>query len=664
VSSTEAALQVETETGYADVNGARLYYEMAGEGEPIVMIHGLGWDNRDWDYQFAEFARQYQVVRYDMRGFGKSDRPTDQPYSHADDLKALLESLGIESAHVFGHSFGGEIALNFAAAYPEATRSLVLIEPDIQGAQGLPALTPEEEASFAAAFAALEEGDRTGAGLAIVDLHPLVAIAKDVPGARELVLEAFTDYDWWQFLNKDPVVQPTAATAERIGEITAPTFLAVGDKTTEFQAIEVDRLATQMPDATKVLYENSDHFPHLLYPEKFNADVLDFLKEAVPTGAAAADTSAATPTLDPALTAEIDEYVAAAVEEDAVPGLAVGVVKDGELVYGQGFGAQNLETGEAVTPETLFLGAELSFVPTALAALKLADEGKLDLDAPITDYLPTFSMKNGDATKITARQLLSHFSGIPDSGDQMAVWSDLTPSVDEASIQEWLATFARRELSFDPGTSWEYTDMGFAVLGAVISAASGMPYEEYVNENVFAPLGMENTTLMLDEADPALLAAPHVAGTSNERVVSENYPWHRPFAGANNLITNVDDLAKLAAALTQGGRVGDAQVISPEAMDGMWASQVDSPFADFLFGVETPSGLMQEYGAGWFIGDINGEPVVDAFGNEAGFTNLLVIAPEAGVAVMVLGNGSVLESYYAANIATDVTAKVLEGSGE
>lgn len=265
------------ETGYAEVNGTRLYYEMAGAGEPIVMIHGLGWDTRSWDNQFAELAQQYQVMRYDMRGFGQSDMPTDQPYAHADDLKALLEYLEIDAAHIFGHSFGGEIAINFALAYPEATRSLVLIEPDIQGAQGLPDLTPEEEASFAAVFEALDKGDNAAAGLAIVDMHPLVAVSRNVPGVRELILQVFTDYQWWQFLNENPVVQPDPSSAERIGEIAAPMLLVVGNATTEYQKIEVDRLAEQAPNAEKVVFENSDHFPHLLYPQEFNALVLDFL---------------------------------------------------------------------------------------------------------------------------------------------------------------------------------------------------------------------------------------------------------------------------------------------------------------------------------------------------------------------------------------------------
>ena len=86
--------RAEVKTGFADVNGAKLYYETAGEGDPVILIHGYGGDRRDWDYLFRPLAEQHQVVRYDLRGFGKSDRPTTEPYSHVEDLKALMETPG------------------------------------------------------------------------------------------------------------------------------------------------------------------------------------------------------------------------------------------------------------------------------------------------------------------------------------------------------------------------------------------------------------------------------------------------------------------------------------------------------------------------------------------------------------------------------------------
>ncbi len=276
-------MEPEFDSGFADVNGTRLYYETDGDGEAVVFIHGFGGDTLSWQQHFAELAKHHKVVNYDMRGFGKSNVPTDQPYTHADDLKALLDYLEIESAHVIGHSFGGEIALNFALAYPEATQSLTLIEPDISGAEGLPAPTPEEEAAFGAIFAALEEGDHAGAALGLVDNHPIFAVSRNVPSVRKYHLEILADYQWFHFMNEDPVVQPQPPSAERLGKIVAPTLLFVGDSTTQYQTMEVDMLVEQVPNARKVVVENSDHFPHVLYPDDFNARVLDFLEEVEET---------------------------------------------------------------------------------------------------------------------------------------------------------------------------------------------------------------------------------------------------------------------------------------------------------------------------------------------------------------------------------------------
>ena len=91
----------------AEVNGTRLYYEMSGSGDPIVLIHGFTFDVRMWDDQVQAFSQQYQVIRYDVRGFGRSALPTEQAYARVDDLKALLDHLGIAGAYLLGLSMGG-----------------------------------------------------------------------------------------------------------------------------------------------------------------------------------------------------------------------------------------------------------------------------------------------------------------------------------------------------------------------------------------------------------------------------------------------------------------------------------------------------------------------------------------------------------------------------
>ncbi len=123
-----------SETGFAEVNGVKLYYEVAGEGHPLVLIHGGLVDRRLWDDQFDVFAQHYRVIRYDIRGFGNSDVPAG-PYSNYEDLYGLLKFLGVEKAYVMGLSMGGGIAIDFTLAHPEMVAALIPVAAGVSGFQ-------------------------------------------------------------------------------------------------------------------------------------------------------------------------------------------------------------------------------------------------------------------------------------------------------------------------------------------------------------------------------------------------------------------------------------------------------------------------------------------------------------------------------------------------
>ncbi|CAG7642380.1 alpha/beta fold hydrolase [Paenibacillus allorhizosphaerae] len=121
-------------SGYAELHDGRLYFETAGSGEyAIIFIHGMGLDHRMWDDQFEPFSRQYTAIRYDVRGYGKSTMPEKEPYSHQNDLKWLLDRIGIIQAALVGISMGGGIALDFALDYPECVSSLILSNSALNG---------------------------------------------------------------------------------------------------------------------------------------------------------------------------------------------------------------------------------------------------------------------------------------------------------------------------------------------------------------------------------------------------------------------------------------------------------------------------------------------------------------------------------------------------
>ena len=120
---------MQLQDGFAEVNGTRLYYQVMGSGQPLVLTHGFTLNHRMWDDQFEAFAQSYRVIRYDVRGFGKSSTPTDRNFAYADDLWTLLNYLETDHAHIAGLSMGGGISLQFAEKHPDATDTMVLAGP-------------------------------------------------------------------------------------------------------------------------------------------------------------------------------------------------------------------------------------------------------------------------------------------------------------------------------------------------------------------------------------------------------------------------------------------------------------------------------------------------------------------------------------------------------
>src|ERR1700687_3225159 len=154
--------------GFAQINGASLYYETAGAGSALVMLHGHLIDRRQWDDQFAAFGATHTVVRYDARGHGQSSLPP-APFTHSDDLHALLEFLGIERAVLMGCSGGGGACIDFALAYPSRVNGLILVGSSVEGLQLGGSMSP----TLTAYVQALQRGD--------------------IEQALELSLQIFTD---------------------------------------------------------------------------------------------------------------------------------------------------------------------------------------------------------------------------------------------------------------------------------------------------------------------------------------------------------------------------------------------------------------------------------------------------------------------------------------
>ncbi len=266
-------------TGYADINGAKLYYEVTGEGHPLVFLHAGIANLHMWDDQVSAFSDRYRIVRYDHRGFGQSNAPAG-PAAAADDVYGMFKFLNIDKAYLVGCSMGGGMALDFTLAHPELVDGLVLVGPGVSG------MPDEEDDPLAATWdeirAAAKAGDYDKANelemRVWVDGMDRTPDQVD-PGYRaraSAMNRALYDHDAemnaieWQPAN--PPAYP------RLEQVTVPTLVIIGDRDVPDIQHAVDTLAARIPNAKKAVMHNTAHLPSMELPDEFNQILGDFLR--------------------------------------------------------------------------------------------------------------------------------------------------------------------------------------------------------------------------------------------------------------------------------------------------------------------------------------------------------------------------------------------------
>jgi len=264
----------EVQSGIAQVNGTKLYYEMAGSGRVIVLLHGGAVDRRAWDDQFAEFAAKYKVIRYDLRGAGKSASP-DKPFSNSEDLYQLLRFLKVDKAYLIGISRGGGIAFDFALEHPEMTEALVLVSANLGNIPRVYADMFERTT---------EAGKKNGAAAAAriwgLDLYqgPVREAARDgVLKIMEENLPRFRHFDGSVAVAQTQSYDGPAY--QRLSQIRVPTLVVAGGRDAPDARANYDNWAEGIPNAQKVVFPNAAHLVNIDMPKEFNQTVLEFLSK-------------------------------------------------------------------------------------------------------------------------------------------------------------------------------------------------------------------------------------------------------------------------------------------------------------------------------------------------------------------------------------------------
>lgn len=306
-------------------------------------------------------------------------------------------------------------------------------------------------------------------------------------------------------------------------------------------------------------------------------------------------------------TSKIDAAVTAFRSQLSIPGISVAIVKNNQIIFRRGYGLADLENQVPATAVTVFRIASVTKSLTAVAAMQLAERGKLDLDAPIQKYAPTFPTK---AFPITTRQLLAHLSGVRNyksgEGERTNRYESLTAA---------LAVFKDDPLEHEPGTKYSYTTFGYTLLGVAIEGASGMSYSEYLREQVLKPAGMLHTQV----DDVYKIISNRARGYSPKVYGQFNGDWRNPSLmdssykiPGGGLVSTAEDLARFAIAVQNG------VAIKPATFEQMSKSQA------------TRDGRETGYGYGWYIDRREGREADGSVwhgGVQQGFTSDLGFFP-------------------------------------
>jgi 3-oxoadipate enol-lactonase len=266
------------DSGRVAVPGSSLYYEAAGAGAPVILLHAGYLDRRMWDDQFLRFARSYRVIRYDARGLGRSGA-ADTPYSSFDDLYALIRALKLTRVTLIGASLGGAASLDFAVIHPELVDRLVLVGPGLSGY----AWPPEDldQPWRVKARAALAKADTVGVAQAWLRSGYLLPASQQPPVAAKLRTLLAENVGFWKGLLRHPGgydTAPSPPALTRLGAVRAPTLLIVGSRDVRDIQQIADSLRRRLPTVTTVVFQGAGHLPNMEQPDRFSTTVLDFLR--------------------------------------------------------------------------------------------------------------------------------------------------------------------------------------------------------------------------------------------------------------------------------------------------------------------------------------------------------------------------------------------------
>ncbi|HHY55514.1 MAG TPA: alpha/beta fold hydrolase [Chloroflexi bacterium] len=654
VMASEDATRYPAPGQLVDVGGHRLHLHCMGEGSPTVILEaGWGSFSSDWSLVQPLMASQTRVCAYDRAGSGWSDvGPLPRtPERIATELHTLLHNAGESGPFVLvGHSLGGRYVRMYAALHPDEVAGLVLV--DARHEVHDQAMTAAQQTQLEAQLSGYDWVGELLKHIGVTRLFGTALYSTMIPELKRLPAETtqtmivmgLRQTPEMAAVSRSEMAVRTANDAQlaaaTLGDL--PVHVLVASHSVQRDAAWLsgqEAQAALSQDSSLTIVEGG-HYLHLDAPE----EVARHIAAVIAAGHPRSDASAEATEQSASATGEIDAFIERLLAEYDVAGASIGVVRDGEVLLLRGYGVRNVQTQQPVTADTQFGIASVTKSFTALGVMLLVQEGKIDLNAPVTRYLPEFSLATPEATaKLTVRHLLTHASGM-ERVDVGLAGASITRD-------ELVKMAASAPLFAEPGEAYKYSNLNTVIAAHIIEVVTGQSWEAFMQTRIFQPLGMTDSSTDIETLQQHdNFALPHDVDLLDgiQPATFLNPGVEAPAGGVNASAAEMVNYLKFQLT---GDTPDGEQLLTPDLLNAMHMRYVDVPapnvptqglLAAESMGVPAPPTLTRDFGYGfyWFVEDFLGHEIIQHDGQGVGYSASVSLAPTEGVGVVVLTNGN------------------------